>query len=175
MKFSKLVEAFETYTGVVGEIDDAELAIWFSEAQLDLALDFGIIKTVLVQPDENGVATLPADSLKLLDCDVAYGWNAAGQLAVGTTDPISVTYRAMPSREFLGDDPDQVPELPSPLHYLLAIFAAARYWDRESEGDTEEMNLANKWMATYNTAKRDFIGKLNQAGAFVDRWIVEDY
>ena len=44
MKFSELVEAFEAYTGVVGEIDDAEMAVWFNEAQLDLALDFAPIK-----------------------------------------------------------------------------------------------------------------------------------
>lgn len=176
MNFSKLVEAFETYTGVVGEIDDAELAIWFNEGQLDLALDFGTIKTESIIPNEHGVATLPSDSLKVLDCDAAYGWNAAGQLVVGTTDPVAVTYRAMPSTEFTGADPDQVPELPNCLHYLLAIFAAARYWDRESEGDTEEMNLANKWLVTYNAAKKNFIGKLNQAGAFVDRWtIAEEY
>ena len=177
MKFSELVSAFETYTGVIGEIDDAELAIWFNEAQLDLALDFGAIKTASITPNADGAVALPADNIKVLDCDAMYGWNAAGQLVVGTMDPVSVTYRAMPdpTHVFSGADPDQTPDLPYMLHYLLAIFAAARYWDRESEGDTEEMNLANKWMATYNTAKRDFIGKLNQAGAFVDRWIVEDY
>ena len=37
MKYSELVSAFEAYTGVVGEIDDADLAIWFNEAQLDLS------------------------------------------------------------------------------------------------------------------------------------------
>lgn len=174
MKYSELVSAFEAYTGVVGEIDDADLAIWFNEAQLDLALDFGAIKTVSIQPDENGVATVPADSIRVLDCDATYGWNAAGQLVVGTADPVSVTYRAMPdpAHVFTGTDPDQTPDLPYMLHYLLAIFATAMYWDRESEGDTEEMNLASKWMARYNAGKKNFLNKMNQAGAFVDRWIV---
>ena len=172
MKFSELVAAFETYTGVIGEIDDAELAIWFNEAQLDLSMDFGPIKTVQVMPDESGVAAVPSDSLRVLDCDADYGWNAAGQMVFRTTDPVAVTYRAMPGVQFTGADPEQLPDLPNYLHYLLAIFAAARYWDRESEGDTEEMNLANKWLVTYNAAKKEFISKLNQAGAFVDRWII---
>ena len=48
MKFSELRQAFETYTGIIGEVDDADLAIWFNEAQLDLTPDFGPVKTVVL-------------------------------------------------------------------------------------------------------------------------------
>lgn len=38
--FAELQAAFETHTGISGEIDSAELAIWLNEAQYDLATYF---------------------------------------------------------------------------------------------------------------------------------------
>lgn len=179
MKYSELVAAFEAYTGVVGEIDDADLAIWFNEAQLDLALDFGTVKTATLTPSSVGVLSPPADNIKILDVlqdgqSANFSWSSAGDMRVDTDQPVDVVYRAMPdpAHVFTGIDPDQTPDLPYPIHYLLAIFATAMYWDRESEGDTEEMNLANKWLARYNAAKANFKAKMDQAGSFVDRWTV---
>ncbi len=54
---------------------------------------------------------------------------------------------------FNGDEGDQVCDLPILLHDLLPLFAAARYWDRESEGDNEESMHGNKWMAYYLQGK----------------------
>ena len=179
MKYSELVSAFEAYTGVVGEIDDADLAIWFNEAQLDLSLDFGTVKKATLTPDGSGVLSPPADNIKILDVLVNgesadFSWSSAGEMWVGTDQDVQVVYRAMPdpAHVFTGIDQDQTPDLPYPIHYLLAIFATAMYWDRESEGDTEEMNLANKWLARYNAAKRNFLSKMNQTGGYVDRWTV---
>lgn len=175
MKFSELQAAFEAYTGIIGEIDDADMAIWFNEAQLDLALDFGRIKTVELVPDENGIVARPEDSIKIIDANGAYSWDSAGQMIFGTTEPVKVTYRAMPDPDHVltGADPDQTPDLPYALHYLLAIYAAAMYWYRESEGDTEEMNLADKYRNRYELAKRSFLSKMDTAGSRVDRWIIE--
>lgn len=175
MKFSELRDAFEAYTGVIGEIDDADLAIWFNEAQLDLALDFGRIKTVELMPDENGLVSPPPDNIRVIDASNAFRWDSAGSLIFGTDEPVQLTYRAMPDpvHVFTGADQDQTPDLPYPLHYLLSIFAAAMYWDRESEGDPEEMALANKWLARYQTAKKSFLGKLDRAGnSNIDHWVV---
>lgn len=182
MDFTELVEAFETHTGVAGEIDDAELAIWFNEAQLDLALDFGRIKTVELVPDENGLVTPPEDNIRVIDVDGDlrnvggdFRWNSIGQLIVDTTAPVRVSYRALPDAAhiFTGADPTQTPDLPLALHHLLAIYAASKYWDRESEGDTEELNLANKWLAQYYAARKAFLSKMNVPGSSnVDRWVV---
>ena len=177
MTFSELQAAFEDYTGVVGEIDDAELAIWFNEAQLDLALDFGPIKNVALTPNSNGIAALPPDCIKLLDAASDYVWTAGGSLVFNTTNDVNITYRAMPDpiHVFTGANPDQTPDLPYMLHYLLAVYATSLYWYRESEGDAEEMTLAREWMSRYQMAKKNFLGKMNVAGDYIDRWIVEEY
>ncbi len=175
MTFSEITAAFEAYTGVMGEIEDAELAIWYNEAQLDLSLDFGHVKTAVLTPDENGIASPPPDSIKVFDADTDFSWSSAGDLVFPDRAPVTIYYRAMPAVEhvFTGTNPDQTPDLPYALHYLLAIFAAAMYWDRESEGDTEEMNLANKWLSRYNAAKHMFLSKMDRAGnSNVDHWVV---
>lgn len=179
MTYAELVAAFEAYTGVVGEIDDADMVVWFNEAQLDLSLDFGTVKTATLTPSTSGVLSPPADNIRIIAIqqggeDVDFGWSSAGQMLVYTDQPVDVIYRAMPdpAHVFTGIDPDQTPDLPYPIHFLLSIFAAAMYWDRESEGDTEEMNLANKWLARYNAAKKNLLNKMDSAGGKVDRWTV---
>ena len=175
MTFSEITEAFEAYTGVSGEIDDSELAIWYNEAQIDLALDFGRIKTAELVPDENGLAAPPADNIMVVDANADYSWTSGGLLKFKTDAPVEVYYRAMPDPEhvFTGANPNQTPDLPYSLHYLLALFAASRYWDRESEGDTEEMNLANKWWQQYQLTKKMFLSKMNRAGnSDINHWVV---
>lgn len=177
MKYEELKAAFEAYTAVIGEVDDAELATWMNEAQLDLALDFGRVTTVELVPDENGVAAPPPDSIKVIDAAEGYAWDGAGQMVFGLSGPVKVTYRAMPAPEHVltGSDPEQTPDLPFAIHYLLAIFAAAMYWYRESEGDAEEMALAREWMSRYHMAKKMFLSKMDRAGSSnVDRWTVVD-
>lgn len=119
--FFDLKTAFEAHTGMSGEIDDAELAIWFNEAQLDLAVDCGIKE-------------LPA----LFDA--------------GNSSAVS--------------------ELPPVLHDLLPIFAASRYWDRESEGDTEESMHGTKWMSYYQQQKALRKAMLNLGGEKPQQWAV---
>lgn len=175
MNFFELVAAVEAYTGVAGEIDDAEMAVWFNEAQLDLALDFAPIKTAVVTANADGVAPVPPDNIRIIDSPSDFDWASDGQLVFRSgPGEHTIYYRAMPAPEhvFTGADPDQTPDLPYMLHYLLSIFAAARYWDRESEGDTEEMNLANKWLSAYYAAKKNMLSKLDQAGGKIDRWRV---
>ena len=41
MTFAQMREMFEAYTGTGDEVDSAQLALWFNEAQLDLAYEPG--------------------------------------------------------------------------------------------------------------------------------------
>lgn len=168
MKFSELRQAFETYTGIIGEVDDADLAIWFNEAQLDLTPDFGPVKTVVLTP-ENGRADKPQGCLKVLSpCRE----NVRGQLVLD--DATEIDYIGMPSVQFTETDQDQTPDLHNAAHYLLAIHATAMYWARESEGDTEEMNLSNYWLARYRLEKDRLRNVIGQPGSgSVDRWRIE--
>ena len=180
MKFSELVRSFEAYTGVTGEVDDADLMEWFNEAQLDLSLYFGQVKTVTETP-VSGVISPPPDTIKIIeitggDNDIYYRKTGGGQIYVGTDQPVNVVYRAMPDPAHIfnpeNPDLDMEPDLPYPIHILLALYATAMYWYRESEGDTEEMNLANFWLAKYNAGKANFIKLMDRAGDDVDHWIV---
>jgi len=168
MKFSELREAFEAYTDIRGEVDDADLAIWFNEAQLDLTPDFGPVRTVVLTP-VNGRADKPEGCLKVLGpCKE----NERGQLVLDSAT--EVDYIGMPTVQFTGTDADQTPDLPNAVHYLLAIHAVAMYWARESEGDTEEMNLSNYWLTRYRVEKDRLKNVMGQPGSSnVDRWIIE--
>jgi hypothetical protein len=54
---------------------------------------------------------------------------------------------------FTGSQEDAVSSLPAVLHDLLPVFAASRYWDRESEGDNEESRQGAKYMEYYQQGK----------------------
>lgn len=105
MAFSELCESFIAYTGAVGQVDNAQLALWFNEAQRDLAYD--------------------------LHC--------------------------APPSDFSGTNGNQISELPKPVHYLLAMFAASRYWDMKDDG-----RLAANWMCRYYQDKNIICNWLKQ-------------
>ena len=109
MMFSELRESFIAYTGAVGQVDDAQLALWFNEAQLDLAYD------------------------------LAYDLHCT------------------PPSDFSGTNGNQISELPKPVHYLLAMFAASQYWDMKNDG-----RLAANWMYRYYQDKSIICNWLKQ-------------
>ena len=181
MNFSELVRSFESYTGVKGEVENSDLSEWFNEAQLDLSLYFGPIKTTEPLTPVSGVLSPPVDTIKIIEIqgngkEISYRKTGGGQIYVGTDQPVSIVYRAMPDPAHVFDpgnpDPDREPDLPFAIHYLLAIYATAMYWYRESEGDTEEMNLANFWLAKYNAGISKFIKLMDRAGDDIDHWVV---
>lgn len=177
MNFADLRDLFENYTGVSeSEVEDIDLALWFNEAQLDLAYDLGNIKSYTY---EDGVASgeendLPSDVINLVDSTSEYEITLTGKIIFTNSGTQTIYYRAIPT-SFTGIDPDAKCELHEALHYLLAIFAASRYWDKESEGDSEESQHATKWMQYYYQGKNAALSKLSIVNNInkVDRWIIE--
>ncbi|MEG1997129.1 MAG: hypothetical protein RR051_01660 [Clostridiales bacterium] len=119
MTFGELQKAFELHINAEGEIDGAQLKVWFKEAQLDLAQAY------------------------------------------------RQEYQA-----FTGTDPEQVCGLHPALHDLIPLFAAARYWDRESEGDYEESSLGTKWMNYYRLGKEERKKQVEGIFPKLDHWQV---
>lgn len=154
MTFGELQSLFEAYTQTSGEVDAATLALWFNEAVLDLALSFGNGETYTY---EDAVAEtaydLPSDCLRVLESEEDYAITAAGKIKFAEGGDIEITYRQFPTVSFTGVSTSQESDLPEIVHMLLARWAASRYWDAESEGDTEESNHAIKWMQDYRIGK----------------------
>lgn len=174
MKFSELKAAFESYIGAVGEAEDASLALWLNEAQLDLAYDFGAIRTEGYSAVAGAGQVLPEDALVLLDATDTYIINALGQIVFENGGSVDLYYRAVPA-DFSGLDQEQESTLPKAVHNLMAIFAVSRYWDKESDGDAEESGHATKWLSYYYQGKNTAKAKLNAVGGnHLDRWIVTD-
>ena len=152
MNFSQLKEAFEIHTGVTDETDPAELALWFNEAQLDLAWELSPVKKISVDIEEGGSYTPPDNWLCVIGSDRDYRVTSDGKLLFASAGTAEIYYRELPT-SFSGIDGAEECELHLSLHYLLPIFAAARYWDKEAEGDSEESMQANPWMSYYYQGK----------------------
>ncbi|MDO4582300.1 MAG: hypothetical protein Q4B96_06950 [Bacillota bacterium] len=153
MTFAELIKAFEAHCGVSNELDAAQLALWFNEAQNDLAADLGEIKKQTLTVTAGEEYALPDDCLRLVEVAGApYDCTPDQKLVFGANGAATLYYCALPAG-FSGSAGTQESELHPTLHYLLPIFAAARYWDAESEGDYEESNLGSKWMSYYLQGK----------------------
>ena len=181
MKFSELRAAFELHCGTADIVDSAELAIWFNEAQNDLALNFAPAARALYVDGQNraadGTYPLPADCLRPL---AVIHEGSTHELRPVITEQgrlyapqgsLCLLYHKLP-RPFTGLDGDEQSELNAALHDLIPLFAAARYWDKESEGDYAESALGSKWMSYYyqaRDARRKLAGGLQAAP---DEWQV---
>ncbi len=171
MTFGELKTLFESYTGIADDVDNAQLALWFNEALLDLAYDLGPVESAEISAADNDYC--PGEHwLSLVACDIPYTRLPDGKLRFGSGSG-KIYYRAAP-QAFNGIDHDQEGALPKAAHYLPALFAAARYWDTESEGDGEESNQAAKWLSYYyqgkNLARARSLAGQSQIGA----WRVEE-
>ena len=175
MTFSELQELFVSLTNT-DEVDSSTLCIWFNEAQLDLALDFGEVKELPLR--NAALFDMPDDLLKVLTITESgdhadWGISPAGKLVLPSSGNYELVYRAMPSIQFSPVDVDAESALPAPIHYLMAYYAAWKFWDMESEGDTEESNHATKFLNYYRQGKATMLSKLDfdgAGGSIVDRW-----
>lgn len=175
MNFGEMINVYNAYVGAEGDIDDAEIAQWFNEAQKDLAYDFGPAKMHTYENIAAGIGVNPPpDNMRVLDADQPYSINAAGMLVFEYGGSPTITYRYAPPPEslFTGSDDEQSSYLPFLIHDLMCLWAAYRYWLREAEGDSEEMNQAMRWYQDYQTAKAMARVKLDNGNSKIDRWTV---
>lgn len=170
--FNELKKSFELHVGSEGEMDNAQIAIWFNEAQLDLALDCGKIRKQIYQAIAGKAYDLPTDFLRLIAVEGAeYSMTPDGKISFSSDGEATIYYRAMPI-PFSGNDANQTSELHVALHDLIPIFATSRYWDRESEGDYEETGHGTKWMNYYLQSKEQRKKKLDGIFPIADHWTV---
>ena len=169
--FAQLKTQFETITGV-DDRDDAELAIWFNQAQTDLAYDLGVVlKYTFEDTVAEGENTLPTDFISLVSTEDDCVLTPDGKMIFADGGDHVVYYRKIPV-DFDGITASQVSELQAMLHNLIPMFAAARYWDLESEGDQEESVHASKWMNYYLQGKAAAIRRLDTGANRVNEWQV---
>lgn len=172
MTFAQMQEMFEAYTGTSEEVDSAQLALWFNEAQLDLAYDLGPVQALDLVLDEDGLVSVEEDWLTIVGCDRPYSRMPDGRLQLeGTPTDGKIYVRRIPTA-LTGLDSTEESELPKALHYLPPLFAASRYWDKESEGDGEESNHASKWLTYYYQGKNLAKARLELVRNPVEGWIV---
>lgn len=171
MNFEQLTSAFETYTSTEGEIDAAQLALWMNEALLDLAYDLGPVQVQSIEVVAGETLAANSNWLRLLDCDLAYQRQPDGSLLFTQGGAGRLYYRSLPTL-FSGSSDTETSDLHPALHYLPALFAAARYWDSICDGDGGESTLASKWMSYYYQGKNLARARLHCASWDVTGWSV---
>lgn len=173
--FAELKAAFEGHTGVSDDVSD-DLAIWFNEAQMDLTKDFGkVVKDI--SGDYADVASdseynLPDRCFGIIQCSCDYALTPDGKIVFDEGGEIILYYRQIPTM-FVASTPDTECELDERVQHLLPMFAAARYWDMESEGDYEESGHGTKWMSYYLQGKASCKRAVETWNNTIDRWVVE--
>ena len=174
MNFRQLRETFESLAGPGSEADNAQLALWLNQAQNDLALEMGSAATSQYEAVEAGTPyPLPQDCLGVLSADADYCLTDTGEICFAQGGYRQVVYRQAPT-PFSGLDEEQCSTLPMVLHDLLPLFAVARYWDTESEGDYEESNHASKWMEYYQQGKALRRRMWGGYAPRIERWQLEE-
>ena len=173
MKFSEMVTLFEANTDT--RVDSADLAQWFNEAQLDLAFDFAPVKSyTYADVSANSPQDPPDDNIMIMDCDMNYETNAAGQLIFSDV-PATIMYRYMPPETslFVSTEADRESYLPKALHHLMVLWACYRYYVRDGEVDSEEMTAALRWQQDYYIAKNMAKNRLDHSGGGnVRQWTI---
>ena len=152
MNFGQMKEAFCSYTGITDDVDNAELALWLNEAQLDLSWELSAIGSQQVEGSVGTVFTPPDTWLTVIGGSGTYRVTPDGNIILEEDGPLTLYYRQLPE-EFTGADSGETSGLHQALHYLLPIYAASRYWDKEAEGDGEEIAQANRWLSYYYQGK----------------------
>lgn len=173
--FQQLKSEFIALTGVSdNEVTDEVFAVWLNECQQDLAYDMGTVSTTTYTATEGTAYDLPDGILRIVDCsDPHYELSDAGQIVFSFTGDVTLYYVAIPPA-FTAEDADQVSTLNSTLHSLMPLWAASRYFDRESEGDPEESTHGTKWMNYYLRAKAQAMSRLHGLFGYnkLEKWTV---
>ena len=171
MTFEDLRNLFESYTKTDHYIDNAQLALWFNEAALDLAYDLAPVQKVEITPADGGVFTPGEDWLVIVASDMEYERKSDGSLVFPQGGNGYLYYRAVPPL-FTGTELQAECGLPEAARYLPALFAAARYWDTESDGSAEETAMANRWLSYYYQGKNLAKSRYDLSRVEIERWLV---
>lgn len=153
MKVSELRDAFEAL--VDDRVNNFILIIWLNEAQEDISLYYSPVESVELYAEAMVYKELPEDLLRVIEVkdeneNVCRNFEITeyGHIRFADTGTYTIYYNRKPKDMPLGED-DAKPDLPELLHKPLYVFAASRFFDRESIGDPEESQFAQKLMEQY--------------------------
>ena len=113
----------------------------------------------------------PAEWLCVIGADKLYRVSPEGRIIFEQPGTAELYYRSLPAN-LSGVDEAESSELHPALHYLLPVFAAARYWEKEAEGDSEESRQASKWLSYYYQGKNLAKSRLFGINEPIDAWQV---
>jgi hypothetical protein len=164
-----------------------QLATWFNEAQNEIALN-GLGNTRVQEYRDvrfGQFYDLPERFLGVVECPYNYDLSVTGKIrfrrgegccsACQRFEPLQMIYREFPKefpRGVKEQDTSFVCELSPPLHELLPLFAASRYWQQQSAGDYEESALAVQYMQQFEMRKNAFMRLYEDGQDRATRWIV---
>ncbi len=171
MTFADLKSRFEALTGI-SDCANEDLMVWLNEGQLDLALVAGrIVRQQYSDVLAGEELELPERFLRVEDCDRVYRLTPDGKIIFGLGGEVSLYYRQLPAEfPLFGEGVCEINPL---FQDLLPLFAASRYWDRESEGDGEESNHGTKWLKQYLDGKAKRLKALGLWDQQLEQWTVE--
>ena len=160
MNIKEIQTQFEGHIG--DTVDLAELVVWLNEAQRDIALRYGVVNRVSMVINDIKEVALPTNFMAAqritLNGELVYPGqftiSPRGYFCADEAGTYVMDYLQMPL-DLLATNGNNVPEINPVFHDLLALFAAARYFDREAQGDSEEMTQAQGWMSYYRNGLRD--------------------
>lgn len=156
MNLTQLIESFESLTGQEDEIDTEVFVVWANEAQDKISMEYGpMVEIDLGEKVSGDLYTLPTNFLKLenvfKDTEEYSGTlrKKLNQYLVIPEDGEWVLEYVRMSAPLTTADIEQEPELHMLLHPLIPLYCAYKYHKMQSEGDPEELNLANSYLEEF--------------------------
>lgn len=164
MNIGELREAFEAL--VDDSVDNAMFIVWLNEALEDLAMEYGPVKYTTYNAVANIEYDLPPDHLRTIEIKdkngqryLSFEVSEWGKIRFLEDGDYTLYYHRVPTRLLVGDD-SLKPDIHEVLQTPMYIYAAAKFFERESEGDPEESSHASKFMSQYSSMKYDRAQKL---------------
>ena len=153
----------ETFEGLIDDsVDNSLLLIWINEAQDAIASEYGVKTSKQIIAVTDVEYPITSDFLRVLEVRnsdgedyIWYNITEWGDISFADDDTYTIHYLKTPT-PVAGNNDIAEPSVHDFLHSLIPVYAAAKFYDRESLGDTEESQMANKLMGQfeYNLAKR---------------------
>lgn len=164
MNVGEMRARFEDF--VDDTVDSIVSVRWFNEAQEVIATEYGIPKETNLAVTAKTWTALPDDFMARLEIYDSLGnpyfdyqIDHFGRIKTQTSDTYILEYLGLPI-DLPATNDSAVSALHPILHQLMVIYAASKFFDRESAGDPEESQQAVKYMQQFEMMKQKRIASL---------------